>query len=72
MTTEKDETTATTAAAAVVAKTAPIAPEAMCDVPGCGMPATGSANRLNHCTQAHHEAWTESRHANQIRALKGL
>ena len=52
-------------------KTEPTAPVAMCDRHGCGMPAVGNTNRLNHCEN--HATWAEAmeKDARVILALKG-
>jgi len=48
--------------------TAPQAAPPLCDLPGCGMPATKRSNDLNHCYN--HESWTKTPHAELVRAQK--
>ena len=54
--------------AAAPAASAPIMAKALCDTPGCGMPAIGSANALNHCYN--HQGFSTSKDADVVRAKK--
>lgn len=50
------------------AASAPVAAIPKCDRPGCGMPATGSVQGLNHCEN--HRDWMKGADNNDVAVLR--